>query len=285
MEKTKIDSEEKTAEITGPFGGQILKMSALLENKKILVTGGSSGLGLAMAEALATAGASVLITARSEEKIQKALKGLKLLSSTVYGLVMDVRSEPDIEQAVRWVKKEWATLDVLVNNAGIGMRTVNPSFLVDPQPFYKVTAEGFRDLVDTNLTGYFLVAKAFVPLFLEAGKGKIINISMNHETMRRKGFVPYGPSRAGAESLSLIMAEDLKENRIDVNMLLPGGATDTGMIPEEFKEEISRKFQLLSPQVMAAPIVFLSSDESNGITGQRIVATEFEEWKKTILQP
>ena len=105
---------------------------------------------------------------------------------------------------------------------------------------------------------------------------------MNHETMRRKGFVPYGPSRAGAESLSLIMAEDLKENNIDVNMLLPGGATETGMIPDEFREEIIQHFQLLNPNVMAAPIVFLSSDESNGITGQRIVAIEFEAWKSKL---
>jgi NAD(P)-dependent dehydrogenase (short-subunit alcohol dehydrogenase family) len=168
---------------------------------------------------------------------------------------------------------------LLVNNAGIGMRTVNPDFLTRPQPFYEVSAEGFRDLVDTNLTGYFLVAKAFVPLFLQQQRGKIVNISMNHETMRRRGFVPYGPSRAGAESLSLIMAEDLREHGIDVNMLLPGGATDTGMIPDAAKAEIAGRFQLLSPDVMAEPIVFLAADASNGITGQRIVATEFAAWK------
>jgi NAD(P)-dependent dehydrogenase (short-subunit alcohol dehydrogenase family) len=257
-------------------------MSGILQNKKIVVTGATSGLGLAMAKALAAAGASVLVTGRSEEKIRRAVEEIKPLNRQVRGITMDVRSEPETEKAARWVRDEWGALDVLVNNAGIGMRTVNPSFLTRPQPFYKVSAEGFRNVVDTNLTGYFLVAKAFMPLFLERGRGKIINISMNHETMRRKGFIPYGPSRAGAESLSLIMAEDVRENNIDVNMLLPGGATETGMIPEEFKDEILQNFQLLSPDVMAAPVVFLASDESDSITGQRVVAIEFDEWKNSL---
>jgi NAD(P)-dependent dehydrogenase (short-subunit alcohol dehydrogenase family) len=257
-------------------------VSGILQNKKIVVTGATSGLGLAMAKALAAAGASVLLTGRSEEKIRRAVEEIKPLNEQVRGITMDVRSEPETENAARWARDEWGALDVLVNNAGIGMRTVNPSFLTRPQPFYKVSAEGFRNVIDTNLTGYFLVAKAFMPLFLENGRGKIINISMNHETMRRKGFIPYGPSRAGAESLSLIMAEDVREHNIDVNMLLPGGATETGMIPEEFKEEILQKFRLLSPDVMAAPIVFLASDESDGITGQRVTAIEFDEWKNSL---
>lgn len=257
-------------------------MSGILQNKKIVVTGATSGLGLAMAKALAAAGASVLVTGRSEEKIRRAVEEIKPLNEQVRGITMDVRSEPETENAARWVRDEWGALDVLINNAGIGMRTVNPSFLTRPEPFYKVSAEGFRNVIDTNLTGYFLVAKAFMPLFLENGRGKIINISMNHETMRRKGFIPYGPSRAGAESLSLIMAEDVREHNIDVNMLLPGGATETGMIPEEFKEEILQNFRLLSPDVMAAPIVFLASDESDGITGQRVAAIEFDEWKNSL---
>jgi gluconate 5-dehydrogenase len=143
-----------------------------------------------------------------------------------------------------------------------------------------VSATGFRDLIDTNLTGYFLVAKAFVPFFTKQKKGKIVNINMNHETMKRKGFIPYGPSRAGAESLSLIMAEDLKDFQIDVNMLLPGGATETGMVPEEFKQSLPNDFKILSPDIMAEPIVFLASDESDGITGQRIIATQFDDWKR-----
>ncbi|MGI4734755.1 MAG: SDR family NAD(P)-dependent oxidoreductase [Janthinobacterium lividum] len=258
--------------------------STALQGQHALVTGASSGLGLAMATALAEAGATVVLTARDAAKLAQALAPLQARQLAVHGLLLDVRAEASIAAAVAWVRAHWGgRLDVLVNNAGIGMRTVNPNFLSKPQPFYEVSAAGFRDLLDTNLTGYFLVAKAFVPLFLAQGRGKIVNISMNHETMRRQGFVPYGPSRAGAESLSLIMAEDLREVGIDVNMLLPGGATDTGMIPAAAKAELAGKFQLLSPEVMAEPIVFLASDASNGITGQRVVATEFAAWKAQVL--
>ena len=254
----------------------------ILTGHRIVITGASSGIGYAMAKALASAGASILLTARSEERLNSAVEQLQKEGGQVFGQVMDVRREDSIQQVVTWVESQWGGLDVLINNAGIGMRTVNPSFLTDPQPFYKVSAEGFRDVIDTNLTGYFLVAKAFVPLFLRNSKGKIINISMNHETMKRKGFVPYGPSRAGAESLSYIMAEDLRDKGIDVNMLLPGGATDTGMIPEAYRQSFKDKGLLLSPDVMSEPIVFLASEESDGITGERIVAKDFAAWRQGV---
>lgn len=251
-----------------------------LTGKRVLITGSSNGLGFAMARALGLKGATVLIVARHAIDLDKALKDLKDQQIDANALEMDVRSEPSIMNAVKWVEKQWGTLDMLINNAGIGMRTVNPHFLTEPKPFFEVSATGFRDLIDTNLTGYFMVAKAFVPFFTKQKKGKIVNISMNHETMKRKGFIPYGPSRAGAESLSLIMAEDLRDYQIDVNMLLPGGATETGMVPEEFKQSLPKDFKILSPDIMAEPIVFLASDESDGITGQRIIATQFNDWKK-----
>lgn len=250
-----------------------------LAQKRVLVTGASKGLGRAMAEALARAGASVVFTSRSGDDLQQCTTPLREEGRDVYEQVMDVRDESSIESVATWVKKKWGRLDVLINNAGIGMRTVNPAFITDPQPFFKVPAQGFRDLIDTNLTGYFLVSKAFIPLLQEAQKGKIINISMNHETMKRKGFIPYGPSRAGAESLSYIMAEDLRPYNITVNILLPGGATETGMIPEEHKDEIKQHLDLLQPQIMDESVKFLASDQSDEITGQRIVATDFEEWK------
>ncbi|MBK0008775.1 SDR family oxidoreductase [Bacillus sp. S35] len=249
-----------------------------LRNIHVLVTGASSGLGFSMAEALLQAGATVALASRAGTKLDQAVEKLKLEGYPAVGIPLDVRSEQSVNNAVEWVKREWGKLDVLINNAGIGMRTVNPRFLVEPQPFFKVTAEGFRDLIDTNLTGYFLVARGFAPLMMKQGHGRMINISMNHETMKRKGFVPYGPSRAATESLSYIMAEDLKEYGIMVNMLLPGGATTTGMIPNEVRKEIESKFQLLDPRVMAEPIVFLASAAAEGITGERIVATDFQDW-------
>jgi NAD(P)-dependent dehydrogenase (short-subunit alcohol dehydrogenase family) len=188
---------------------------------------------------------------------------------------MDVRDEDDVARGVTEAADRLGGLDVLVNNAGIGMRTVNPRFLTDPQPFWRVPPAGFRDLVATNLTGYFLVAREVVPRLLASG-GRIVNISMNHSTMNRKGFVPYGPARAGAESLSRIMAADLAGSGVTVNILLPGGATATGMIPDDFPA--GHRGSLLDPAVMAAPIRFLCSPEAAGVHDERIVATEFPGW-------
>lgn len=253
-----------------------------LKGKKILITGASSGLGYAMARALGLNGASLIICSHNADKLKNALTELIQLKIDAISIEMDVRSEPSIRNAAERIEKNRVTIDMLVNNAGIGMRTVNPHFLTDPMPFFEIPASGFRDLIETNLTGYFLVAKAFVPFFIRQKKGKIVNISMNHETMKRKGFIPYGPSRAGAESLSIIMAEDLRNYNIDVNILLPGGATDTGMIPDNFKESKPANLKLLDADIMAEPIIFLASDESDGITGERIIATQFKDWKQSL---
>ena len=133
---------------------------------------------------------------------------------------------------------------------------------------------GFRDLFDTNVLGYFLVARAVVPHMLQAGRGKIVNISVNEATMRRRGFTPYGPSRAATDALSHIMAADLAGTGIDVNLLLPGGATRTGMTPDSAPEDLRASW--LDPAIMGPPVCWLASRASDGITDQRIVATEFD---------
>jgi len=230
-----------------------------------------------MAKALVSEGARVFVTGRDRDRVNKALSELRSLPGECQGAAMDVRDEQSIRAGLAEMLRSWGGIDVLINNAGIGMRTVSPKFLTDPKLFWEIPAQGFRNLIDTNLTGYFLVAKEVVPHFLKAGRGRIINISMNHETMRRRGFIPYGPSRAATESLSHIMAQDLGSSGVTVNLLLPGGATTTGMIPDEVPA--SMRPQILSPDVMAEPVVFLCSDEAHGENDQRVVATEFARWK------
>jgi gluconate 5-dehydrogenase len=238
---------------------------------RVLITGGTSGLGAAMAVALREGGATVAVTGRDAERTEGAARRLGCS-----GIGMDVRDEDGVARGVERAYELLGGLDVLVNNAGIGMRTVNPRFLTDPQPFWAVPPDGFRDLVATNLTGYFLVARAVVPRFLAAGAGRVVNVSMNHSTMNRRGFVPYGPARAGAEALARIMAADLTGTGVTSNILLPGGATATGMIPDDFPS--AQRAHLLDPGVMGPPIRFLCSPESAGVHDERIVATEFDAW-------
>ncbi|MGA2826863.1 MAG: SDR family oxidoreductase [Streptosporangiaceae bacterium] len=237
--------------------------------RRVLVTGGSSGLGLAMAAALAEAGAFVALTSRSGERARETAASLP----GAIGLELDVRDETSVTRAVAEAEARLGGIDMLVNNAGIGMRTVNPGFLSEPQGFWNVSPDGFRAVIDTNLTGYFLVAREVTARMLAVGQGRIVNISMNHSTMNRAGFVPYGPSRAGAEALSRIMAADLSGTGVTVNMLLPGGATRTGMVPPGVPDRA-----LLDPAIMGPPIVWLVSAEASGVHDERIIATEFGDW-------
>jgi len=238
---------------------------------KVLVTGGTNGLGLAMAAALAAAGATVALTGRSAARASAV--AAELPGAT--GIELDVRDDSSVARAVEAAWSQLGGIDMLVNNAGIGMRTVNPRFMTQPRGFWEVPADGFRAVIETNLTGYFLVAREVTPRMLAAGGGRIVNISVNESTMHRAGFVPYGPSRAGSESLSRIMAADLRGTGVTVNLLLPGGATVTGMLPPGTVPE-GRGF--LEPTVMGPPIVWLASDEAAGVHDERIVAVEFEHW-------
>ncbi len=233
---------------------------------RALVTGGTDGLGLAMARALAASGHPVVLTGRSAERAVEAARSIPGAA----GVGMDVRDEAAVAAGIDEAEARLGGgIDLLVNNAGIGMRTVNPDFMTSPQGFWQVEPDGFRDLIATNLTGYFLVARAVAPRMLAAGRGRIVNVSINEATMVRRGFTPYGPSRAGSEALSRVMAADLAGTGVTVNLLLPGGATRTGMTP-------GAGDGLLSPEVMGPPIVWLASPKAEGLHDRRIVATVFD---------
>jgi gluconate 5-dehydrogenase len=244
-----------------------------LSDVRAMVTGATSGLGRAMAEALVQAGARVALTSRDRSRAVAVATGL---GGAAVGIGLDVRDEASVAAALEEVYQRFEGVDVLVNNAGIGMRTVNPRFLTDPQPFWEVTPSGFRDVIETKLTGSFLMARAVVPGMVAAGRGRVITISMNEQTMTRRGFVPYGPAGAGVEALARAMAADLAGTPVTANILLPGGATATGMIPDGLPAEA--RAALLDPEIMGPPIVWLASVAAAGVHDERIIATDFDAW-------
>jgi len=135
-----------------------------------VVTGASSGLGLAMSKALLAAGGEVALASRSEKKLKEVYEALEVQRSKAHTLVLDVRSEDSVRSAVSWVRENWGGLDMLVNNASLDMITVNPNFLVQPLPFLDVPPSKFKDVFDTNVFGCFLVSSAFARLFVEGTK-------------------------------------------------------------------------------------------------------------------
>jgi NAD(P)-dependent dehydrogenase (short-subunit alcohol dehydrogenase family) len=240
---------------------------------RALVTGATSGLGRAMAAALTEAGARVAVTGRDAGR---AAAVASEIGARALGLALDVRDESSVHAAVDQVYKRLGGLDLVVCNAGIGMRTVNPRFMTDPQPFWEVSPDGFRDVVATKVSGSFMVAREVAPRMLADGGGRIVIISMNTQTMTRRGFVPYGPSGAAVDALARVIAADLEGTTVTVNILLPGGATATGMLPDVVPEELRRS--LFDPAIMGPPIVWLASEAAAGVHDQRIVASEFEDW-------
>src|SRR6185437_14118033 len=165
-------------------------------------------------------------------------------------------------------------VDILVNNAGRGMKYVSASFLMEPTHFWEAEPAAWQMIIDTNVNGPFYMARAVVTRLLEQQReGSVINISMNYEGMKRRGFSPYGPSKAALESASAIWAQELIEAHIRVNVLLPGGITDTGMVPAEVPENLQAR--MLKPEIIQAPAVFLASDAAQALTGRRLIATEW----------
>ena len=239
-----------------------------LAGRVAIVTGAGRGMGRAMAEALAAQGAMVIALASRE--------GAELASVAAagHGRIIahraDVTQPADCAEAVRLALDRFGRLDILVNNAGRGMKYVSEHFMTEPTKFWTTDPAAWRLVIDTNVNGPFLMAREAVPAMLRGGWGRIINVSMNRETMRRAGFSPYGPSKAALESETVIWAQDLAGTGITVNAILPGGATLTGMIPAGFPAAL--RAQLLPPEVIVPPMLWLASPASDGVTGRRFDA-------------
>jgi len=191
----------------------------------------------------------------------------------IHPLVADVTRSEDCARAVEAAVSRFGGVHILVNNAGRGMKYVSESFITEPTRFWEVAPETWRLVIDTNVNGPFLMACAAAPQMMRQRWGRIINVSISHRTMRRKGFSPYGPSKAALESETIIWAQDLAGTGVTVNALLPGGATLTGMIPASIPAELLKT--MLDPAVMVPPLLWLASKRSDGVTGQRFVASRW----------
>ena len=247
---------------------------AALSGRVAIVSGGGRGFGRAMTLGLARAGAAVLATVAREQSEVEAVVIEAGPSSSVLPMVADVTREDDCQRVAATASERFGRVDILVNNAARGMKYVSERFMTEPTRFWEVAPETWRLVIETNVVGPFLMARAVVPHMLAAGWGRIVNITINAETMRRRGFSPYGPSKAALESETIIWAQDLAGTGVTVNALLPGGAALTGMIPASYPAHLRAK--RLDPAIIVPPLLWLASARSDGVTGRRFIATHWQ---------
>jgi 3-oxoacyl-[acyl-carrier protein] reductase len=193
--------------------------------------------------------------------------------SRLFAVECDVTKWEQCRAAVSRTLDHFGAVHGLVNNAGIGMQGFGSVLVGKRKPFYEVEADAWRRAVDVNVNGAFLMAKAVAPHLVKQGWGRIVNIETSLYTMMLDGFSPYGPSKAALESATVIWSKDLGQTGVTVNALAPGGPADTRMIPTM---EVGDRSTLISPELMVAPIVWLMSQRSNGVTGRRIIAKEWD---------
>lgn len=243
-----------------------------LRGRSIIVTGGGRGLGREMALALAEYGANVMITAaRSADQLAQVQQAADELPGTISTLLADTTSYRDCQRVVDATLQQAGALHGLINNAGRGMRLISETFNREPARFWNTDPAAWREIVDINVNGTFNMARAVTPLLLDQDFGKIINISTSLQTMVREGYAPYGPSKAALEACTRIWSADLQGSGVTVNALLPGGATDTALLPDAVNKRGADGL-LLAPVIMRQPTLWLCSDNSNGHTGQRYIA-------------
>lgn len=242
----------------------------------VIVTGGARGLGRAMTLALIRNGVRVAVAdlpaSAMEVRELTAIAGKEGLEDRLFSIECDVTQWPDCTGTVNKVIDRFGAVHGLVNNAGVGMQHIGNVLVGGRKPFFEVDAETWRRTIDANLNGPFNMAKAVAPHFVKQGWGRIVNIVTSFYTMMMDGFSPYGPSKAALESATVIWSKDLAGTGVTVNALLPGGPANTRMIPQG---EVADRSTLIQPEVMMAPIVWLMSPRSNGVTGRRIIAKEW----------
>lgn len=238
-----------------------------LNGKKALVTGGSKGIGLAIAAGLAHFGAEVLITGRDEKALEKVVKELKADGHNIRWKTADVTSSNEISELFEYIDQEFGEIDILVNNAGMNIR----------KPLLDVTESDWDRVLDTNLKGMFLVGQQAAKRMVRQKSGRIINISSIMGKIGSPMQSSYAASKGGIDQLTKVWAAELAEHNVNVNALAPA-YIKTPMTepflkdPERLEGIVGRTMMKRMGEVdeMIGPAVFLASDASTYVTGQII---------------
>jgi NAD(P)-dependent dehydrogenase (short-subunit alcohol dehydrogenase family) len=233
------------------------------EGRRVLVTGGSSGIGAATVVGFARAGALVISTGRDERRLAEvAARASEVGAGRVRTFRADLRDDSDLEALVA---EAWSDgpLDVLVNNAGIGTA----------EPFLEATPEGLRELIDTNLVAPFLLAQRTARRMVDSGGGVIVNVASTDAFVAESPLAAYCASKAGILALTRSIAWELGHLGIRCNAICPG-LTRTPMIEADLDSGLEAAYlpriplgRIGSPEEQASAILFLASDEASFVNG------------------
>jgi len=227
-----------------------------LENKVVLITGGSRGIGKAVAAAFAREGAKLALCARSTDEVQQTVAELRAMRAEAKGWTCDVTMEASVEEFVHGAQTTFGRIDVLVNNAGVMTR---------PAPMVELEVRKWDYTMAVNLRGPFLVTQAVLPFMFKQKSGSIINVSSTLGRGAYPNFVAYATSKWGLEGFTQTLAAELGSARIRVNSVEPGYVATklTGYRGSE-------------PESVTDVFVYSGSDESKAVTGKMLSSSS---WK------
>ena len=251
-------------------------MSELAEKKIAMITGAGRGLGRAMALGLAKAGyvVAAIDLPESATLLASLAAEAKAVGGELHPVHCDVTDSSRCESTVSEIRQQFGAIDILINDAAIGMEVLTPYIHSNPIKFYDVEESFWRRVLEINLLGTVRLTKLVVPHQVERGWGRIINVTTSLTTMVKAGFSPYGPSKAAIEAASAVWSKELVGTGVTVNVLIPGGPANTRMIPQEDMAALGRseREELVQPQQMVPPLLWLVSPAADKVTGRRYQA-------------
>ena len=239
-----------------------------------IVTGAAGGIGRAMTRALLVAGIRVAGVDRDREPLEALAASAREQGKAADLLTIqtDLTSDTAAEEITKATRDRFGRIDILVNNAGIGPGAIRPDSWQRPLKFWEITPDQWRRFVAVHTTAPLALANAVVPEMMRQGWGRIINVTTSLGTMLNAGSPTYGPSKAALEALSAIMAKDLDGTGVTVNVLVPGGITNTPMVSELGFD----RAKMIQPEVMAPPLLWLVSDAAGKVTGRRFLGVHWD---------
>ena len=265
-----------------------------LDGRVAIVTGAAAGLGRAMAQAMVRAGANVVFADLNAGATGGAVAEVAFREGCgkAIGMPCDISRKDDCERTVAETLRLFSGLHILVNNAGKGPAHLEAAPGTKSLRFWESDADVWRQIIDTNVIGTFFMSRAAAPALIASGWGRIVNVTTSLSTMQRCENSPYGVSKTAIEAETLIWAQDMAGTGVTVNSLIPGGAVNTDFVSDLGKRQARETGRpLLEPEVIIAPMLWLASTLSDGVTGQRYVGKDWdpqapiEEALRTALEP